>query len=416
MSFGIRRTNMKTKALLSLTSFFMAASLFNQPVMAKQVSCDLEQDRCSQSPLKGADADKSLFLADQVNQELEDLYQKNLALGKDTKVVLIARRGQNTKKFKILKDNGAKEDLATLVKRLQEESKVIFEERKRYDYDSSPTSNQTLSEGHILGEALKNNFDKDDGLKYSHLGIAFRNKVLLSPEDQKTPITGPGTGKWTFYHLLYSCDKPEGLEEQGEYLKKSHIFKGTVHAFFFDHLHAYTAQVIVPTQNIQNALEDMILNKRQSYNFQQDHYNAAAKFQDLTQQNSNQFVLEAVAAATRPAGEVMSRAAAIKVLEQTGYGASKIAPTGLMSVLTVGRIQKLVSGMMPTMCLRTQPELKDYGIAEIVTSNSVLNWMKRNNLVDQVFETGLGEDLENQLERFNRKPRDDQFRPHGGRH
>ncbi len=394
---------MKIKALMSVTSFFMAASFLSQPAFANSVSCDLEQDRCSQSPLKGAEADKSIFLADKVNQELEDLYQKNLALGKDTKVVLIARRGQNTKKFKILKDNDAKESLQDLVKRLQLESKKIIEDRNRYS-DSSTTP--SYSDDYIDGDALSKNYNNEDKLKYSHLGIAFRNKVLVSPEDKTTQITGPGTGKWTFYHLLYSCDKPEGIEEQGEYIKKSHIFKGTVHSFFFDHLNAYTAQVIIPTQNIQNALEDMILNKRQAYNFQQDHYNAAAKFQDLTQQNSNQFVLEAVAAASRPEGEVMSRESAIKVLQQTGYGASKIAPTGLMSVLKIGWVQKLVSNMMPTMCLRTQPDLKKYGIAEIVTSNSVLNWMNRNKLVDTVFEIGLGEELEEQLEKFNKKPED----------
>jgi hypothetical protein len=393
---------MKTKALMSLTSFFMAASIFSQPVFAGSVSCDLEQDRCSQSPLKPADADKSIFLADQVNDELEKLYQANLALGKDTKVVLIARRGQNTKKFKILKDNGAKETLQDLVQRLQAESKVIIEEKNRYS-DSSP---QYYPSDYIDGQAFENNYDKEDKLKYSHLGIAFRNKVLVSPEDQKTPITGPGTGKWTFYHLLYSCDKPQGLEEQGEYIKKSHIFKGTVHSFFYDHLNAYTAQVIVPTQEIQNNLEDMILNKRKAYSFQEDHYNAAAKFQDLSQQNSNQFVLEAVAAAMRPEGQVLSRAAAISVLRETGYGASKITPTGLMSVLKIGWIQKMVSGMMPTMCLKTQPDLKEYGIAEIVTSNSVLNWMKRNNLVDQVFETGLDKKLEEELESLNKKPDD----------
>lgn len=398
---------MKTKALLSLTSFFVAASILSQPAWAKSVSCDLEQDRCSQSPLAGADADKSIFLADQVNEELESLYQKNLALGKDTKVVLIARRGQNTKKFKILKDDGAKENLQQLVSRLQAESKVLVDERNRYS-DSPQFSNS----GDVIdGEALEKNYDKDDKLKYSHLGIAFRNKVLFSPEDKTTPITGPGTGKWTFYHLLYSCDKPEGIEEQGEYVKKSHIFKGTVHSFFYDHLNAYTAQIIVPTLEIQTNLEDMILNKRKAYSFQQDHYNAAAKFEDLAQQNSNQFVLEAVAAAMRPEGQVLSRNSAIQVLKETGYGASKIAPTGLMAVLKVGWIQNLVSTMMPTMCLRTQPELKKYGIAEIVTSNSVLNWMKRNNLVDQVFETGLDEKLENTLEELNKRPEEESKGP-----
>lgn len=394
---------MKIKTLMSLTSLFVTASILSQSVWADAVTCDLEQDRCSRASLKGAELDKSVFLADQVNLELEKLYKQNLALGKDTKVVLIARRGQNTKKFKILKDNGAKESLQDLIVRLQAESKAIFQYRNRFS-DSTSNGNEYIGtqyiEGTIEGEALANNYDNEDRLKYSHLGIAFRN-MSLEDEDKKI-ATGPGTGKWAFFHLLYSCDKPEGLNEQGQYIKKSHIFEGTVHSFFNDHLNAYSAQVIVPTQEIQNNLEEILLKNRAVYAFQQDHYNAAAKFEDLKQQNSNQFVLEAVAAALRPAGEVLSRARAIKVLQETGYRASKIAPTGLMSVLKVGWIQNLVSSMMPTMCLRTQPDIKKYGIAEIVTSNSVLNWMKRNNLVDQVFETGLSKELDDYLEEVNK--------------
>lgn len=37
-------------------------------------------------------------------------------------------------------------------------------------------------------------------------------------------------------------------------------------------------------------LENILLQKRQAYRFQNDHYNAATKFDDLTPQNSNQFV------------------------------------------------------------------------------------------------------------------------------
>lgn len=382
---------MKTKALLSLTAIFVATCI-SQSAFAKSISCDLEEDRCSRAPLSPTDSDKSLFLGDQVNQALEDLYQKNLALGKDTKVVLIARMGQNTKKFKILKDSDGKDSIQTIYKRILDQSREA----------QMSSSQNSIAGDSIDYSTLMNNINKEDELKYSHLGIAFRNFALKSPEDKTTNITGPGTGKWAFYHLLYSCDRPEGLEEQGEYIKKSHIFKGTVHSFFFDQLSDYKAQFIVPNQSVQNALEDMLLKKRQVYNFQQDHYNAAAKFEDLDQQNSNQFVLEAVAAASRPDGQVLSRESAIGVLKETGFSGSKIMPTGMFSVLKMSFVQKLVSKMMPTLCLKSQPELKKYGMAEIVTSNSVLNWMRRNKLVDEVFETGLEKGLVKEIEKYNK--------------
>lgn len=381
---------MQKSSTLLMSLFLAAAAFYTQPVMAKEsASCDLQSDRCSGKPLSPSQTDKSLFLGDHLNAELEKLYQKNKALGKDTKVVLVARMGQNMEKFKILEDKNGQESITDVINRLLADKK------------QSGSAMDLTQSANIDYQDLLRSVNEYDQMKYSHLGIAFRNMKLISSQDNETVLTGGDTGKWAFYHLLYSCEVPKELQGQGETIKRSHIFKGTVHSFFYDHLEGYGAQIVVPTQQIQDNLEDMLLNKRQAYNFQQDQYNAAAKFDDLNQQNSNQFVLEAVAAASQPNGAVMSRAQAIDVLKKTKFSSSKIAPTGFYAGIRVPLVQNILSSIMPTMCLENQRELRKYGVGEIVTSNSVVNWMTRNEFVDEVIETGLPKSKLKEIESWN---------------
>lgn len=376
---------MQKKPSLLMASLFLVSSFHTQAVLAKNDTdkrmCDLEQDRCSSKRLTDSQLLKSLALSDQLEFDLEALYQKNKALGKDTKVVLIGRMGQDMKKkFKVLKDRNGQESLQDLIKRLKYESRA-----NQIDY--SPAMDEVISYQTLLG-----NVDQNDELVYSHLGIAFRNLELKSPDDNSV-ITGGHTGKWAIVHLLYSCDKPQDFKTEDAYIKQTHSFRQATGAFFSDNLSGYKAQVIVPIQSVQDKLEDIILKKRQSYNFQTSQYNAAAKFDDLQQQNSNQFVLEALAAAMYPHRDITSRAGAIEVLKKTKYSPSRIAPIGLYSGLKIGFVQNLVSNIMPTVCLKTQPELKQHGIAEIVTSNSVLNWMKRNQILDEIIETKVDKEF-----------------------
>lgn len=421
---------MKTKALLSVaTSFFVATSIFSAPAFASKI-CDLGKDRCSMEPLTLEQSDKSIFLGDEVSAYLA-------SLPSNVKVVLIARRGQNTKSFKILKDNDGQETLLETIERLKVESKKAQSAApKRDKHDNMPKPE-------IDYWVREKNIDKNDKLKYSHLGIAFRNLETRDTKDTSKIVTGPNSPdkEWAFLHLLYSCEEPwtraekelhaklvkendtqalekflaEKKESAKKYAKKSHVFREPIHKFFYEELHSYKAQIVIPTQKIQDSLEDILMKRREGYNFLQDQYNAAAKFDDLTQQNSNQFVLEALAAAMSPEGKVKSRQDAIEVLKNTThegkssrYGSSKIVPKGWQSVLSFGVAQKALSSLMPTMCLKNQPELKKYSIAEIVTSNSVVNWMRRNKLIatmddgrEAIVEVGLSDDVLEDIEDWN---------------
>lgn len=77
--------------------------------------------------------------------------------------------------------------------------------------------------------------------------------------------------------------------------------------------------MIVPTYDFQKRLEQVVLQDEISYSFLGPKYNALALFDDVHEQNSNQWVLEVFAAAMAPRGQVRNRADAIRVLKQTNY-------------------------------------------------------------------------------------------------
>lgn len=377
----------------SLTTLVFSTLLISSNIVKADqtyASCDLNQDRCSSKPLTDQQFDKSIFLADKVNIKLEELYQKNLKKGRDLKVVLVARMGSDLSQFKILKDNQGRDSIQTIIDELVTESK----QGASTDFNAQGAPNS------ISYQALMSRVEKYETLKYSHLGIAFRNLVIKDNKGQ--PITGPAQGEWAFLHLLYSCNKPENMQS-GEYIKSSHIFRGTVASFFMDQLSGYKAQLIVPQQDVQDNLEKILVSENKVYNFQTNQYNAAARVNDLTQQNSNQFVLEAVAAALAATPSyslaVSSREEAKIFLQNTGYAASKLAPSGLYTILNAAFIQKFISNMMPTVCFKSQPELKEYGVGEIVTSNSVVNWLQRNKGIESILEIDIGREIEKELSR-----------------
>lgn len=379
------------KSILLATAFGVLLS--STAFAGKAEHCDLQSDRCSGKPLDMAQFKKTVFLADQINADLEEMAEAEKAEGRDLKVVIIGRMGSSLDKFRILNDNDGQLNLQQLIQTIaakadQERSIELqrqLQELKERGEDDSFNKNKLLREanrraGTFDRDTLKTFINRKESLKYSHLGIAFRNFEIKDKDG--VAQTGPATGKWALYHLLYSC------QDQ----KISHIFKGTMHDFFYDHLSGYSAQVVVPSQEVQNNLEDILLKKRRVYRYQTNQYNAVAKIDDLTQQNSNQFVVEALAAAMRPDGEIMSREQAVEQLNKTGFSASKLTMVGAMRALTFPLVGKVVSWFMPTVCFKNQPDIMKHEMGEVITANSVINWMKRNNIVQKEFEVKLSDE------------------------
>ncbi len=338
--------------------------------------CDLSQDRCSGKPLTEEQNLKTYFLSDLVQQELENIETKEKKNGHDFKVAIIGRMGSNLSKFQPLRDTnkfGQPVTLNEMVDELVAQSKEVRKSKMSalqnnpYAKDSNNNLEPLLVQGW---------FDRTRKLKYSHLGIALKNLPLKNEKGEL--ISGKGTGKWSVVQLLYSC-------EEG---KKSHLYKGTTGYFFADHMYDYGAQIMVPTQSLQNNIEKIVSTNYAGKNWLESHYNALALSTDLDQQNSNQWVLEVIAAAI--AGEsVKGRSDAQSYLKQTNFKSTLVTPTGLYSAIQIPFVAKMISSIMPTVCMTHQESIKKYGIGEIVSALSVEEYLKNNKQLISAVEVEL---------------------------
>ncbi len=339
--------------------------------------CDLSQDRCSSRELSQEQTVKSIFLTDEVEKQLDLLEAQEKQQGRTFKVAIIGRMGSNLSKFQPLRDNnksGQPITLKQMVSELVLQSKDIRKtqssvlQNNPYDVDYNNTLEPVL---------VQSWFDRTRKLKYSHLGLAVKNLPLKDEKGQL--ITGGDTGRWAVVQLLYSC-------EDG---RKSHLFKGTVGNFFYDHMYDYGAQVLVPSQKLQNNLEKLIASNYLGKNWLEKQYNALALADDLDQQNSNQWVLEVIAAAMAGPNEVKDRAGAQNYLRQTNFASTKVTPTGLYSAIKIPFVAKIISSIMPTVCMTHQETIKKYGIGEIVSALSIQEYLEKNKQLVTVSEVEL---------------------------
>jgi hypothetical protein len=363
------------------------------------IRCDLNLDQCAQKPLTEVQLGKSLFLGDQVVSDLELLREEYLRNGQDLTAVIIARAGTNLDQFQLVTEKNGKESLQDMISRLIAETASSSQ-----GHDGGPVATQ----GTIGNLVLRDNYNKTEPFEYSHAGIAFRLNA-----GSKTDLhgdSGSDSGEWRVAHLLYGCKKPKGTADESSLIRASRSYKDTVVRFFSDSMSAYRAKLVIPTQDVQRRLRGLLMTRGGVEGIREErlipHYNALARYTDLSQANSNQFVLEGIVSVMKGDGkQTVSREEAIRMLTDSGFSSSKLTPTGLATVaVQVPFFQTLISNMMPTVCFKGQPELAKYGIGEVVTVNSVINWMKRNSYIHDIVETAVpAEDLE-QIERIVPKP------------
>jgi len=117
-------------------------------------------------------------------------------------------------------------------------------------------------------------------LRYSHMGIAVRDHPR---------------GRWTVVHELNDC----GTDASGLY------YEGMGN-FFLTDLHRFEAQLIIPGNALQERLA-ALFTTRTPLRLHEARYNMVAYVYSTQYQNSNQWVLENVAAASAPPGEVATR-------------------------------------------------------------------------------------------------------------
>jgi hypothetical protein len=130
------------------------------------------------------------------------------------------------------------------------------------------------------------------GLEYSHMGIVVRDHPA---------------GRWTVVHELNECGTAD-----------SDLYTDGVGDFFLTDLYRYRAQVVIPGPDVQ-ARVAALLAGRTARRLHEPHYNMLSYVYSTRYQNSNQWVLETLAAASAPPGAVETRAEAQSWLKSQGY-------------------------------------------------------------------------------------------------
>jgi hypothetical protein len=129
-------------------------------------------------------------------------------------------------------------------------------------------------------------------LRYSHIALVWRDHPK---------------GRWLVVHELNECNTA-----------LSTLYNEGLGDFFMDNMFAYETEILVPSPEIQAGLA-RVLAANTALRLHSDNYNMLSYAYSTKYQNSNQWVLEAYAAASAAPGKVETRGEAQKWLKQAGY-------------------------------------------------------------------------------------------------
>jgi hypothetical protein len=130
------------------------------------------------------------------------------------------------------------------------------------------------------------------GVDYSHMAIVVRDHPA---------------GRWTVVHELNDCGSD-----------RSALFAEGMGNFFLTDLYRYRAQIVFPGPALQARLLQR-MSPQAERRLHEPHYNMLSYVYSTRYQNSNQWILEMLAAASAPPGQVETRAEAQSWLKGVGY-------------------------------------------------------------------------------------------------
>ena len=201
------------------------------------------------------------------------------------------------------------------------------------------------------------------GVRWSHLGIAYRQPDAASP----------GGSVWRVLHKLNQCGSAEAA-----------VYRQGLGDFFLDDLWRFEAAWVVPTPEVQQQLLALLLDGSdvrvpRALALHHKPYSIVSYAWSQTYQQSNQWAIETLALAMEPSigapGEPMvaSRQRAQAWLQFKGY-----AP----AALTIGPLTRLGGRMTAAnVAFDDHPNEKRYADRiETVTVESVFAWMPRSGL------------------------------------
>lgn len=323
-----------------------------------------KKSECSEKDVTLTEYINRLKLAAHFQFQVGQIVDGERSAGRNPKVFIIARAGQDLAGVVTLKDS------------LQGRSLSVQDIFNRVNPNSYLRDSGEVDVSKVHRELKTVYGDKSRQLIYSHIGILFvdhpdKDKLVTYRPD----ITNEGT-LWV-EHLLKPCDT----------LKPSTFISGDS-MFFQDDPHDYRAIIMVPEQVIQDRIYDMIINKKIHTRYLAEKYNVAAPYDSLQEQNSNQWVLEVIAASTTAQYmDVKTRAQAQHLLKQGHFTPTKILADSLKfgfatSVFAPGSVNIRDS---------EHKFARPYGVTEVVTELSVREYMLRNKItsLEKIFEVVL---------------------------
>ena len=187
------------------------------------------------------------------------------------------------------------------------------------------------------------------GLRWSHLGIAYRDSEALG-----------GRGAWRVVHKLNQC----GTDRSG-------LYRQGLAEFFGDGLHAHEAGIVVPEPALQGRLIQQIKDDRLLARLHEPRYNMLAYPWSGPYQQSNQWAIETLAMLAEP--QVGSRLQARAWLRAMDYRPQTIY------VSTVKRLGARIG--TAHIAFDDHPfERRMAGQIDTVTVESVFAWMQRARL------------------------------------
>jgi len=185
------------------------------------------------------------------------------------------------------------------------------------------------------------------GLKYSHLGWAYRSQ----------------DGKWLVAHKLNSCGTAT-----------AQLYRHCLGEFFLDDLFRYEAAWIVPSRAVQDKMLPTLLDTARLKSLHTPAYNMVSYPWSTRYQQSNQWAIETMAASLNP--QISSREQAQAWLKQSGYSPSTLE-IGAMTRLG-GRIAQA------NVAFDDHPNSRRFANQiDTVTVDSVFAWLRRAGLGEE---------------------------------
>ena len=186
------------------------------------------------------------------------------------------------------------------------------------------------------------------GVRYSHLGIAYRTH------------TRGGAPAWRVLHKLNQCGSAEAA-----------LYRQGLGEFFLDDLWRHEAAWVVPSPRVQQALGVLVADERRAVALHQRRYSMVAYAWGTRYQQSNQWAIETLAVAMDPAAG--TRAQAQGWLQRSGYQPA---------TLRLGPLTRLGARVSAAnVAFDDHPDAKRFADRiETVTVDSVFAWLQRAGL------------------------------------